>query len=426
MFEKENISNRKVFCLTVLALIFITISTLAFSQNVSSYETERTRALELIGEGKYLIALPILEKLVTIKQNDAEVWRELGISRLINSQLLKDASARKLERKRGREALVIANKLGIEDARVIKFLEDVPEDGGEDHLFSYSKNEEVHKAMVEGEEAFSKGNYEKARIAYERAYKLDPKNYAAVTFIGDCYYSIKQWDKAAEWFAKAIILEPDSELAYRYWGDSLMMQGKKKEALEKFVEAFISEPVNPLTLESLLNWAEVCKVNVNQPIQIPKYFVATNEKDENIVLIPTEDKGEGSSAWIKYGLTKLEWQPNKKGVLSQKFIKQFPGAKKYRNSLAEETEALRAVAFAVESLLKEKNIQKLSPELEKLKKLNDSGLLEAHILISAGIATGDEEVFRDYEAFLKSNRDKLRRFVIEYIVNGASCINAYI
>src|ERR671928_120167 len=62
----------------------------------------------------------------------------------------------------------------------------------------------------------------------------------------------------------------------------------------------------------------------------------------------------------------------------------------------------------------EKDKKKLSSSLAKLKKLDEAGLLEAYILL----ARPDEGIAQDHPAFLKQNRDKLRRYVIEYVIKG--------
>jgi hypothetical protein len=62
----------------------------------------------------------------------------------------------------------------------------------------------------------------------------------------------------------------------------------------------------------------------------------------------------------------------------------------------------------------DKKVKSLSPSLAKLKKLNDEGLLEAYILL----ARPDQGIAQDYPAYLRQGRDKLRRYVVEYILTG--------
>jgi hypothetical protein len=62
----------------------------------------------------------------------------------------------------------------------------------------------------------------------------------------------------------------------------------------------------------------------------------------------------------------------------------------------------------------DKKVKHLSPSLAKLKKLNDEGLLEAYILLGRA----DAGISQDHPAYLKESRDKLRRYMVEYVVTG--------
>jgi hypothetical protein len=46
--------------------------------------------------------------------------------------------------------------------------------------------------------------------------------------------------------------------------------------------------------------------------------------------------------------------------------------------------------------------------------LNDEGLLEAYILL----ARPDQDIANEYPAYRGQNREKLRRYVVEYILTG--------
>jgi hypothetical protein len=72
----------------------------------------------------------------------------------------------------------------------------------------------------------------------------------------------------------------------------------------------------------------------------------------------------------------------------------------------------------VVTLLKDgKNAKKLNPSLTMLKKLNDEGLLEAYILLGRA----DAGIRQDYAAYRQANRDKLKRYLAEYVIkNGGN------
>ncbi|HEX6047014.1 MAG TPA: tetratricopeptide repeat protein [Pyrinomonadaceae bacterium] len=210
--------------LTSVLLIFVFFS-LASAQEG---DAERQRAFQLYKEGKFIEALPLFEKLAARYPQDASVFETYGLVMLGQTAYLKDAAARKEARKRGREILLQAQKLGADSALLKSMLDAVPPDGGDDRGFSSKK--EVDEAMREGETAFAKGDMPKALEAYQRALALDPTLYEAALYIGDVYFNTAEQKKASEWFGKAVSINPDRETAYRYWGDSLMRQGRATEA----------------------------------------------------------------------------------------------------------------------------------------------------------------------------------------------------
>ncbi len=80
--------------------------------------------------------------------------------------------------------------------------------------------------MQQAEADFARGDLDKAREGYMRAYLLDPKQYYAALFMGDAYFKQHQPVFAGEWFSNAIKIDPNIETAYRYWGDALLGAGQ--------------------------------------------------------------------------------------------------------------------------------------------------------------------------------------------------------
>jgi hypothetical protein len=164
----------------------------------------------------------------------------------------------------------------------------------------------------------------------------------------------------------------------------------------------------------LLQWGQETK----QVLAHPKIDIPTNisfdEKGNSKINIEAGslagDKDDPSgAAWLAYGITRVAWH-------KEKFHKAYPGEAEYRHSLAEEADALRSVlAVATEAKSSSSgNKTELSPSLKMLKKLNDEGLLEAYILL----AHVDRGIAQDYPVYLKTNRDKLRRYVTDYVAKG--------
>ncbi|MDQ3820807.1 MAG: hypothetical protein M3362_24405, partial [Acidobacteriota bacterium] len=112
-----------------------------------------------------------------------------------------------------------------------------------------------------------------------------------------------------------------------------------------------------------------------------------------------------SGAWEQYGQVRSRW-------VSGDFSKAYPNEQTYRHTLREEAEALRAVAETASAWLKSGKVKSLSPALAALVKLNGAGLIEPFILFTHA----DQGVARDYVAYRGANRDKLRRYWKEFVI----------
>jgi hypothetical protein len=120
-----------------------------------------------------------------------------------------------------------------------------------------------------------------------------------------------------------------------------------------------------------------------------------------------DDKNGAGAAWMMYGLVRASWA-------TTDFAKAYPEEKVYRHSLKEEAAALRGAVKVLADQKKDKNSKTEDPSLQNLAKLEQEGLLEAYILL----AIPDEGISRDFGAYRQDHTDKLRRYVVEYVLTG--------
>src|SRR5688572_12410359 len=106
--------------LTSFLLVFIVFS---LASAAVQDDAERQRAFQLYKEGKFIEALPLFEKLAGRYPKDPQVFETYGLVVLGQTAYLKDAAARKEARKRGREILVEAQKLGADSALLKSMIE---------------------------------------------------------------------------------------------------------------------------------------------------------------------------------------------------------------------------------------------------------------------------------------------------------------
>ena len=401
-------SHRKLL-VTLLVLLLFSLSVASpatQAQTDESVNDLKRRASELMKQNKYTEALPILEKIATLEPNDGETQFYLGFALVGQAANTKDDAARKAIRVRARKAFVKAKSLGFNEPRLEALIQGLPEDGSD--APGFSSNAKADELMKEGEALFSQGKPDEALKKYQQALEVDPKNYHAALFSGDIYLQKQDYAQAETWYQKAIAIDPNKETAYRYSATPLMRQRKFEAARDRYVEAFISEPYNRFARAGLIQWGQVTQTQLAHPkIDIPTNVTFNEKGDAQMNLDASAllgGKNDGSFAWISYGVARTSWH-------KEKFAKTFPGEKVYRHSLAEEADALRSVISTATS---DKTTKNLSPSLVKLKKLDEDGLLEAYILI----ARPDDGIAQDHPAYLKQNRDKLRRYIMEYVIKG--------
>ena len=377
--------------------------------------SERQRAVELYEANNLVAALPLLERVAAANPNDPVILSRLGFVLYANSVDVKDPALRQKMRERARTTLLRSQSLGDNSNLTRMALDAVSAPDGTQVPFSDIKTAEL--AIREGEAAFMRGDMDKAIAAYRRALEADPQLYDAAVYAGDAEYKqannstdpqyrSDHFDAAGIWFAKAIAINPDRETAYRYWGDALEAQGKINEARDKFVDAIVAQPYTRNSFVGLTQWATRHKVALGHPkIEPPNSTRSENGKTTLSIDPKTLSSHDGSNNWLMYDLTRIAWS-------KADFSKNYPEEKVYRHSLKEETAALRMVAEAAAKDLKSGKVKSLEASLDNLIKLNDAGLLDAFVLF----ARPDEGIVRDYVAYRRNNREKLRRYWLEIVI----------
>jgi len=377
--------------------------------------SERQRAVELYEANNLVAALPLLERVAAANPNDPVILSRLGFVLYANSVDVKDPALRQKMRERARTTLLRSQSLGDNSNLTRMALDAVSAPDGTQVPFSDIKTAEL--AIREGEAAFMRGDMDKAIAAYRRALEADPQLYDAAVYAGDAEYKqannstdpqyrSDHFDAAGIWFAKAIAINPDRETAYRYWGDALEAQGKINEARDKFVDAIVAQPYTRNSFVGLTQWATRHKVALDHPKIEPPNSTRTENGKTTLSIDPkTLSSNDGSNNWLMYDLTRIAWS-------KADFSKNYPEEKVYRHSLKEETAALRMVAEAAAKDLKSGKVKSLEASLDNLIKLNDAGLLEAFVLF----ARPDEGIVRDYVAYRRNNREKLRRYWLEIVI----------
>lgn len=363
----------------------------------------RQQALELYRQGKFVDAMPLLEKLSLSNTNDFVVKEHWAYCLLEYSKTVPNPEQRMRARLQARRLAVEAQKLG-DQGEMLETLLSIPEDGSE---LKFSERADVDEAMKAAEANRARGDLDQARKGYLHVLELDPKNYDATVYVGDVYFSEHAYNSAAEWFEKAIQIDPNQETAYRYWGDALAAADKNDAAREKYINAVVAQPYTRQPWTALRQWAD----RVHQPfnailLQNKSSAKAADNKAVNLDEHSLKGNNSEAAGWDAYTATRKSWQQGK-------FQKEFPNDPNYRHSLKEEAAALDAmVAVLSPDAASEKKAGSLDPALLALIRVDHEGLLEPFVLLNRA----DPQIAKDYPAYRASHRDKLYRYMDEFVL----------
>src|SRR5580765_1672241 len=225
----------------------------AHTQGDAAYQAKRQQAMQLFGQGKRLEALPLLEDLVREDPGDEEVVVATAASLVRHAATLTDEQAAGKERLRAKDLLEKSGSFSPLAQNLLQLLREMPESGD----IQFSENPAVEQAMRAGEAAFSRRDFDEAIKNYSRAAELEPKNYAAVLFIGNTFHKKNDFARAGEWYEKAIPLDPNIETAYRYYAEMLAREGNMAKARTMLIHAATAEPYNRMVWRDLKTWATV-------------------------------------------------------------------------------------------------------------------------------------------------------------------------
>ncbi len=398
----------------LLAFIFLIALQNFTPAQAEDYDALKLQAATLVQKHNITDAFPILEKLIKLNPNDADVQFMYGFSLLAKSAETKDADLQRQMTIRARNAFLRSKQLGNTEPVLDALIASIPVEGAVDTgRNAFSKSNEAETMMKEAEGYFAKGQFDEAIAAYQKALKLDPNIYEAALYSGDAYKQKENFEQAEVWYQKAIAIDPSRETAYRYSATPLMIQKKYDQARDRYIEAFITEPYSRFSSAGLGNWAQATGAVLGHPrIDIPA-SVGKGSTGNTTIALGMGDSDNGSFAWTAYGLSRALWVGGETG-LSEKFKKAYPNEKEYRHSLAEEYEALKLAVSTLKTRMKEKDnpVKKLHPQLEVLIKLADDGMLEPFIIISMP----DRGIVQDHAAYLKQNREKMKQYVLKYLI----------
>lgn len=374
-------------------------------------QPDRKTALALADAHRDLEALPMLEELAKADPKDRIVQERLAQA-LVTRAATEGPEESGKTLKRARSILLELRKTGpLSDLGEI-LADGLPADG---QFPTFSQRSEAQAAMRQGEAAFARRDFEAARKAYQKALSLDPRLYHASLFVGDTYFAQGQLDEARTWFQRTILIDANKETAHRYLGDTLVKQNLLNAARLAYIDAILAEPYSRRPWMGLGNWGRAAHVRPQALRVVPEELDVAEGRANGApgkaaarALNGDASPNDGRAHWHLYTETRAAWR-------KERFARSHPGSA-YRHSLAEEADALRQVARAINADLKAGRIKQPHPCFSVLMQLEREGLLEAYILFNRA----DEGISKDYEDYRQEHRGALRRYLRKYVAPSAN------
>src|SRR6266436_296235 len=119
--------ERHPFLLLASLLVLLLLPHPLRAQGEESYDERRKHALDLYMQGRFVDALPVLEKLHAEKPSDVGVLESLSFATLAHAATIGDPAGRKQERAKARKLADDAKAAG-DTSNMLKTLLEVPED----------------------------------------------------------------------------------------------------------------------------------------------------------------------------------------------------------------------------------------------------------------------------------------------------------
>lgn len=138
--------------------------------------------------------------------------------------------------------------------------------------------EVAREAAAEGNAAFARGDFERARRAYLKVVDLAPDNLLGLINLGVVEYSLKKLDEAETHLKRAVQLKIDAAPAWLTLGIIYLDQNRLDEALAALAQATLYDPRNARARNYLgvvvgrKGWIDGAQVELRRAVEIdPNY-----------------------------------------------------------------------------------------------------------------------------------------------------------
>ncbi|HEY0030178.1 MAG TPA: tetratricopeptide repeat protein [Bacteroidia bacterium] len=271
-------------------------------------------------------------------------------------------------------------------------------------LRNYYVDKEIDTALTkkavkyfnDGEEEFTKKNYEKAAKSYKRAIEEQPDFYKASLYLGDCYYFIGNYVEAIKYFKESSAKFPEQLEPRKYLVDAYAKESLYPNCLDEAIGTMTVYP----DLSMLEKLEDAAYLN-NKKLDIkwtPRGCFpnkAVKDTTKNDLNQYTNDKRPATKEpWTHYekALDKIKTECNADGIL------------KGTSAL---TKSKYMEVYCWEEMLKNSS----DPSLEEAKRMQKDGFLDCYVLVTCFHI----DFYAQYKDFVTKNKDKVNEYFHHYL-----------
>jgi len=186
----------------------------------------------------------------------------------------------------------------IESPRVLSSETLLLEDGGNYSLTRYPLSADAKEVLSSGENAYQEKDYESALKAYNRLMEMEPKYWHALVLIGDVHYSKGEFDKAKAAFEKAIKHNFVDYQAHWFLGDTLWNLGDQQGAIRSLTTAHLLNVNHEVLRKRLVSYRAKAERPWKDWTYEPRYSL---KRDGDTIKVTFAE------GWLGYAIVKAVW-----------------------------------------------------------------------------------------------------------------------
>lgn len=243
---------------------------------------------------------------------------------------------------------------------------------GRRSLVAYPFTDEDIEALGKVEPLFKERKFAKARKRYEAIAASHPKNYLAVSSIGDCHYLSEDHEAALPYYERALEMNPYHYVNYLKLGNTLAKLGRWEAALDTFVRGLVVRPRQEVILNQIRYFSKGLGVRVEDGRFLPRAYAERSEGGIAVHFDPDD-----GWPWLTWVQCKAVWLGE--GEYRAARLEDPTANESYQPTSTEEFDCLRTLVVGY-GIAREEREFPPDPMLDRLSRIAEEGLLQEFVV----------------------------------------------